>query len=265
MVPTAYLTEIIGVIDTSRPFLGSTRRLELPAAGMDIKVPKINQRPTVAIQANEKDEIESGKSLIGVETFEFVTIAGGGDLSIQILRRSSPSFLGLWLELLAEAYAAEAEEVALNALANAMGGWGTGTTLDPEAANFGSAFVASFDAMRRPPNTLWLSTQAVAEFINAKASGTNAPLYSTIVTNATAAGGVQGTISGLNVVHVPTLDAHGAFGIAGPSAGFAWTEEGPLTLQADVPTLAGRDVALVGLLAPIPWYPDAFTLYDVSS
>ena len=32
-----------------------------------------------------------------------VTIAGAGDISIQLLRRSSPAFLGLWVELLAEA------------------------------------------------------------------------------------------------------------------------------------------------------------------
>ena len=61
------------------------------------------------------------------------------------------SFLALWVELLAEAYAAFAEDVALDALANAMGGWGEGDALNPARLNLGAAFVNSFDAMKPAP------------------------------------------------------------------------------------------------------------------
>ena len=265
VVPTAYLTELIGVIDASRPFLSTTRRLDLPPAGMDIKVPVINQRPEVGIQSPEKEEVASQKTLIGTRTFGAVSIAGAADISVQLLRRSSPSFLGLFIELLAEAYAQFAEDVALDSLANAMGGWNQGDPLDPASLSLGAAFVTSFDAIRRPPDTIWLSTQAIGEFIDAKATGTNAPLYPGLQASATAAGGISGTISGLRAVHVPTLDDHGAFALVGPSSGFAWTEDGPITLQVDVPSKAGRDVGLIGILFPIPWYPAAFSLYNVAS
>lgn len=265
VVPPAYLTELIGVIDASRPFLSTTRRLDLPAAGMDIKVPKINQRPEVGIQANEKAEVASQKTLIGLETFSAKTIAGAADISIQLLKRSSPQFLGLFVELLAEQYAIVSEDVALDALANAMGGWNQGDPLNPASLSLGSAFVTSFDAIRRPPDTIWLSTQAIGEFIDAKATTTNQPLYPGLTASATAAGGITGTISGLRAVHVPTLDDHGAFAVVGPSSGFAWTEDGTYTLQVDVPTKAGRDVGIVGLLWAIPWYPAAFSLYNVAS
>jgi phage head maturation protease len=265
VVPPAYLTELIGVIDTSRPFLSTTRRLETPSSGMTLVVPVINQRPTVGIQDPEKSEVSSQKTLIGTTSFDAITIAGAGDLSIQVIKRSSPSFLNLWVELLAEAYAIESEDVAIQALFNAIGGVGAGVALNPNNLNLGAAFVTSFDAIRRPPDTIWLSTQAVGEFIDAKASTTNQPMYPGLRASATAAGGIEGVISGLRPVHVPTLDAHGAYAIVGPSSGFAWAEDGTYTLQVDVPAKAGRDVALVGILWPAPWYPAAFTAYNVAS
>ena len=265
VVPPAYLTELIGVIDNSRPFLATTRRIPTPDSGMQIIVPVINQRPTTAVQSAEKAEVDSTKTLIGTETFNAISIAGAGDLSIQILKRSSRNFLDLWLELLAEAYAIDAEDQALRALFNSIGGVGGATALDPEGLVLGPAFVASFDAIRRPPDTIWLSTEAVGAFIDAKATTTNQPLYPGLQAQATAAGGISGTISGLRAVHVPTLDAHGAFAVVGPSSGFAWAEDGTYTLQVDVPSKAGRDVGLIGMLWVMPWYPAAFTAYNVAS
>jgi hypothetical protein len=137
--------------------------------------------------------------------------------------------------------------------------------MDPEDLELGDAYVNAFDAIRRGPDTIWLSTQAVGQFIDAKASTTNQPLYGSIQASATAAGGITGNISGLRAVHVPTLDAHGGYAIVGPSSGFAWAEDGTYTLQVDVPAKAGRDVAIVSILWPAPWYPAAFTAYNVGS
>ena len=264
VVPEAYLGEIRGVIDSSRPFMETTRRLPTPSAGTSLRVPKITQRPTVAQQTTEKTELSSQKTIIGSDTFEMVTKGGVGDLSLQLLKRSDPSFLDLYVRLLAEAYAVEADDEAVAALIDAIGNVASATALNPEALALGGAFQTSFDAIRRPPDTIWLSTEALAAFIDAKASTTNVPLYSSITADMTA-GNVRGTISGLRVVHVPALDAHGAYAIVGPSNGFAWAEDGTYTLQVDVPSKAGRDVALVGMLWFVPWYPDAFSLYNVAS
>jgi phage head maturation protease len=266
VVPEAHLTEIRGIIDTSRPFLATTRRLPTPPAGVTINVPVITQRPTTAVQSAEKQEVDSTKTIITSEAFDMVTIAGAGDLSIQVIKRSSPSFLALWLELLAEALAFDAEDQALRALFNATGGGITSADpLDPDNLLLGDAYQTSFNAIRRPPDTLWLSTEAIGGFIDAKATGTNAPLYPGVTASATAAGGITGNISGLRVVHVPALDAHGSFAIVGPSSGFAWCEDGAYELQADVPSKAGRDVGIVSMMFFIPWYPAAFTLYNVAS
>jgi hypothetical protein len=230
-------------------------------------VPIITQRPSVAEQLTEKALLSSTKSIISTESFAVHTYGGVGDLSLQLLKRSDPSFLELYLRLLAEAYAIETEDSAVDALIAAVadGGPEPATALNPASLNLGASFQASFDAVRRPPDTIWLSSEAVAEFIDAKASGTNAPLYSNLSANFTAAGGVGGTIQGLRAVHVPALDDKGAYAIVGPSTGFAWAEDGTYTLQVDVPSKAGRDVALVGMVWFVPWYPEAFTLFNVAS
>lgn len=266
VVPPTYMSELIGVIDNQRPFMESTRRLPTPETGMNMIVPKIVTRPSTGVQADEKDELASSPTSIQTETFGAETIGGVGDLSIQLLRRSSPSYLDLFLELLGEQYAMDAEDRALRHLFDEIGGGvGGAEAMDPADLELGGAFQTSFGAIRRPPDTIWLSTEAVAEFIDAKATGTNAPLYPGVQASATAAGGISGTISGLRAVHVPGLDSHGAFAVVGPSRGFAWAEDGTFTLQVDVPSKAGRDVALVGIIWFAPWYPAAFTAYNVAS
>lgn len=262
VVPDAFLSEMIGVIDPRRPFLGSTRKLDLPPAGMSLVVPKIVTRPETGVQAEEKTDIASNTTSITTATFDAVTIAGGGDISLQLLKRSSPSFLSLYLELLAESYAKNAEIQALTALYT---GDTPGGSLDPEDASFGAAW-ANGAAVGQQVDTLWLSSNGVARFIDAKADGTNAPLYSSIQAGFTAGSGPAGTISGLRPIYVPAMDSVGDVdAIVGPSSGFGWTEDGTYTLQVDVPAKAGRDVAIVGILWFAPMYPSAFTTYQIAS
>ncbi len=270
VVPDAFLSEIVGVIDTSRPFLNSTRRLSLPASGMNIVVPVIETRPTVARQTNgsgtltEKADIDSTATSITTDSFEAITIAGGGDLSLQLLRRSSPSFLSLYLELLAEAMSQNAEAEALDALLTSSGINGGGV-IDPESLTIGAAW-ENGAAVHKTPTTMWMSSAAVGAFIDAKSGGgTNIPLYSTIQAGFSANNGAGGVIQGLRPIHVPALDATDTDVIVGPSSGFAWTEDGAFTLQADVPSKAGRDVALVSIFWFAPLYPAAFTGYTLGS
>jgi phage head maturation protease len=268
VVPDAFLPEIVGVIDASRPFLGSTRRLALPAAGMNLVVPVIETRPTVARQTNgsgtltEKAEIDSTATSITTDSFEAISIAGGGDVSLQLLRRSSPSFLGLYLELLAEALSQNAESEAINALLTApINGGGT---IDPELLNLGAAWQAGA-ALHKPPTNMWMSSAAVGAFIDAKADGSNMPLYSSIQAGFSASNGAGGIISGLRPIHVPALDDTDTDVVVGPSTGFAWTEDGSFTLQVDVPSKLGRDVALASIFWFAPLYPGAFTGYTLGS
>lgn len=269
VVPTAYLNEFIGIIDPARPFLNSTRRINVPASGMSMSVPKLVTRPTTGVQSAEKDELASTTTSITSQSFTPTTIGGYGDISLQLLKRSDPSYLELYLDLLAEAYAVDADDEAVDALLD-EGTINVGAAgVDPaDGLQFGDAWANAAAVSRRlVPDTIWLSTAAVQAFIDAKldtGSSPNSPLYGNLAANFNATG-PGGTISGLRPVYVPALDDENADIIVGPSRAFAWAEDGTYTLQVDVPAKAGKDVGLVGMLWFMPLYPAAFTWYWLSS
>jgi HK97 family phage major capsid protein len=261
VVPTVYVGDVRETIEVSRPFLQTTRQLNKPTQGKQLSVPVIETRPTVGEQAEEKDELTSTPTAIGEANFNPVTLGGYGDISIQLLKMSDPSYLELYLDLLAEDYATKSDDKAVDVLLAADGINGEGT-IDPEAVAFGTAWANAVSVSRRfAPTHIWMSSAAVAAFIDAKASGTNAPLYGNLEGNFSASGGSGGTISGLRPVHVPALDDEAVDVIVGPSRGFGWAENGTYTLQVDVPARAGRDVALVGILWFAPLYPAAFSTF----
>lgn len=271
VVPAAYLDEMIGIIDKGRPFLESTRRINTPASGMTFNVPTIVTKPTTGKQSTEKSELASTTTSISNTAFTSVTVGGYGDISLQLLKRSDPSYLEMYIDLLSEQYAIDADDQAVDALL-AEGTINVGAAgVDPaDGLSFGSAWenAATVSRLLRP-DTIWLSTAAVKAFIDAKyktdGSNANSPLYSNLVANFTAGQGVGGSISGLRPVYVPALDDENADILVGPSRAFAWAEDGTYTLQVDVPAKAGRDVGLVGMLWFMPLYPAAFTWYWLSS
>ncbi|HEY6012655.1 MAG TPA: phage major capsid protein, partial [Candidatus Limnocylindrales bacterium] len=212
VVPPTYSSEIIGVINRRRPFMETTRRLGTPSSGMSLVVPRIVTRPTVAQQMTEKAELDSTATEIDTVTFDAVTKGGAGDISLQLLKRSSPSFLSLYLDLLAEAYAIESEVEAVAALLASGSGSNVvndAGTFDVDNPAFGDAWANGYLAMYGGPDTLWLSSAAVSAFLDAKANTSNLPLYGNLQASFTVPGGVGGNVYGLRPVHVPALNSTG--------------------------------------------------------
>ena len=265
VVPEMFTGDIRETIEVSRPFLESTRQLSIPRSGMQLNVPVLTTRPTVGVQAAEKDELTSTTTAIDQANFNPTTIGGYGDISLQLLKRSDPSYLELYIELLGEAYGTMADDKAVDALL-AASGINNGGALDPNDLSLGTAWENGVAVSRRlTPTHIWLSSMAVREFIDAKATTTNTPLYSNLEANFRAGSGPGGTIQGLRPVHVPALDDEAVDAIVGPSRGFGWAEDGTYTLQVDVPAKAGRDVGLIGMVWYAPLYGAAFTTYTVAS
>lgn len=274
LVPNRLIPDYDDLIDQSRPFLNSCRKIEPPATGTSMILPIITTRAVAGTQAGnaEKGALTTTATKVGTGTFPYKAVFGGADISVQMIQRAERSFFDLLTGDMGEAYALDCEAKAIAALLTGYTDSASGThepddggVLDPEDPQFGTAWQTAIIAAKRAPTHIWMSAAAVAQFIDAKNPTTNGPLYSNLAASFTAGGGPGGVLSGLTPVYVPALDAAEVDVIVGPSRGFVWAEDPALNLQADVPSLAGRDIALVGGIFPAPRYADAFTVYTVGS
>ena len=276
LVPDVLVRDFADLIDAGRPFINSLRQIAPPSTGMSLIVPAITTRAVTGTQSAEKADITGTTApKVGTITFPYVQVFGGADIAVQMLNRGDAAFFDLLTQMLAEAYSLDAEAKAIDALLDPQGsiapGGGSqsspvnGGTLDPESPNFGEAWENSISAVRIAPDTIWMDAAAVAQFIDAKSPLTNAPLYSNLAAAFTAGNGPGGLLSGLRPVYVPALDDADVDVIVGPSRNYVVAEDPARTLQVDVPSKAGRDVALVGGFFFGPRNPEAFTTYTVAS
>jgi phage head maturation protease len=278
LVPDVFTADYDDLINQDRPFLRSTRQVTAPTTGNSMTLPIITQRAVAGTQAGgEKTDLTTTATQVGTGTFPYQSIFGGADIAIQMILRADASFFDLLTGDMGMAYALDADAKALTAL---LAGYtdsasnshvpNDGGTLDPENLLVGEAWQTSIEVYKRAPDTIWMNAAAVAAFIDAKSPTTNAPLYSNLAASFTAAGGPGGTLSGLRPIYVPAMDGLTDSGTAvdviiGPSRGFVWAEDPARRLTVDVPSKAGRDVALVGGLFPAPRFADAFTVYTIGS
>ncbi len=275
LVPAVFTPDYDDIIDSSRPFLESTKEVRPPASGTTMTLPIITARAVAGTQAGnaEKGALTTTAPKVGTGTFSYKSVFGGADISVQMILRADRAFFDLLTGELGEAYALDCESKAITALlagytdsASVSHTVTSGGVLDPEDPNFGEAWENSITSTaRRAPTHIWLSGAAVGAFIDAKAPLTNGPLYSNLAASFTAGGGPGGRLSGLIPVYVPALDTSAVDVIIGPSSGFVWAEDPAIRLTADVPSIAGRDIVLAGGLFPAPRYADAFTTYTIGS
>jgi HK97 family phage major capsid protein len=275
LVPDALVRDFDDLVDAGRPFINSLRQIAAPSTGMNLIVPSIVARAGTGTQSAEKADITGTTApKVGTITFPYSQVFGGADVALQMLNRGDAAFYDLLIQLLAEAYSLDAEGKAIDALLTPTGTLSAGGTqdgpedggvLDPEDPHFGAAWQNSIEVYRRAPDTIWMNAAAVAAFIDAKNPTTNGPLYSNLAADFTAGNGAGGRLSGMRPIYVPAMDEAEVDVIVGPSRAYVYAEDPARTLQVDVPSKAGRDIALVGGFFFGPRAAAAFTTYTVAS
>jgi HK97 family phage major capsid protein len=256
LINPTHMTEILDIIDRSRPVVDSGRKVPLDRGSMTY--PKIGTRPTVELQSAEKTEAGTIAPTVTSATLTASSYLGATNVSWQAVNWSSPDVLQLYFSLAAEAYARQTEEVACDVLEDAagIGTIGTasgrlGTAGTETFAQWRSAVSAGLQGIysatggRHRTNTLYLSA---ARFFQLATLGSDqtvqlAPIGSMDV------GAMTGNFFGLRVVGSYGFDQDVA--IIGDSGALLIGENpgSPVEMRVIEPSIAGWEVGLIGAFA----------------
>jgi HK97 family phage prohead protease len=271
MVPPTYLKDVIGIIDSSRPFIDSIERAALPASGMKIFTPKLGTQAQVALTA-EGAEFGSTDTTVTFQEDDVVKFAGAGKLDLELVDRSDPSFLDLYLRELAASYAQKTDAYASKIAADGSAD-SSSTTIYKAIAK---SIADSYGIMRQTPNNLLVATSGGNDDVDyagllGAVDGSNRPLFAAAAPQNAAGlitqGSTNGTVAGLNLV----VDANYAGGTAGVKVGLVYPtmamrfhESGTLQIRANVVANGQLEIGIYGYVAVVNRYPTAFRAVQVA-
>lgn len=259
LIPVPYMREIIGVVDSSRPFIDSIERRALPAAGMSFRIPRWQTLPTVA----ETDELAAPSDTmteIDDLVVDVVKMAGSQKVSIELLERSDPSYLDELLRGLAASYAQQTD---LYAFTEGIVGCGASGGTGYVAA-IADAIADSAAVMRFNPNRLLVGSSQYASIL-ADVDDAGRPLFNAVGPTTNAAGTnvfSRGNVMGLDLVTDYNIGATNI--LAYPSAFAAFYESGTAQVRVNVIDTMTVEIAVYGFVALANKYPTAMRAITVS-
>lgn len=268
LIPTRFLTEVISVIDSRRPVVESITRAALPDAGDEFKIPRVTQKPSVAEQAAEGDEVSSTAFELDYLTVPVKTFAGGERISRQLIERSDPAFLDRLLIEMGAQYAQKTDAYAWSVL-NAGKAESNGATI---YATIADAIADSWNVMRFAPDRLLVTPNGTGDVTFAKllaaVDGDNRPLFASANPSNAAGlvtqGTTQGTVAGLQLVVDANIGDVEAFVYPAAAATFYEAAGAPIQVSVqDVSTLE-VEVAVYGYVACAAKYPTAVRWLNVA-
>jgi hypothetical protein len=266
MVPPTYLKDIIGIIDASRPFIDSIERAALPASGMKVFTPKLGAQAIVGLTA-EGAEYASQDTAVTFQEDNVVKFAGAGILDEELVLRSDPSFLDLYLRELAASYAQKTDAYALG-LARDTAVGSAGSSIYKAIAD---GIADSYNVMRFTPNRLVVhptagGTISYADLLGAE-DGNDRPLFAAAVPQNAGGlitqGSTQGTVAGLSLVVDPNYTGD-KFALVYPSAAMRFHESGTLQVRSNIVANGQLEIGISGFVCAVNRYPDAFRKLTVA-
>jgi HK97 family phage prohead protease len=271
MVPPTYLRDVIGIIDSSRPFIDSIERAALPTSGMKIFTPKLGTQASVDLTA-EGAEFASADTTVTFQEDTVVKFAGAGKLDLELVDRSDPSFLDLYLRELAASYAQKTDQYAAKIAADGSAD-SSSTTIYKALAK---SIADSFGVMRQTPNNLLVATSGGNDNVDfagllGEVDSTGRPLYAAAAPqNANGLitqGSTNGTVAGLNLVVDPNYTGGTAgvkVGLVYPTMAMRFHESGTLQIRANVVANGQLEIGIYGYVAVVNRYPTAFRAVQVA-
>jgi hypothetical protein len=259
LIPVPYMREVIGVIDSSRPFIDSIERRALPAAGMSFRIPRRTVAPTTA----ETDELATpSDTAMQVDDLvvDVVKFAGQNRVSIELLERSDPSYLDEVLRNLAASYAQQTD---LYAFTEGVVGCGASGGTGYVAA-IADAISDSGVVMRKDPNRLLVGSTQYAGLL-AAVDDADRPLFNAVGPTTNAAGLIQrsaGNVMGLDLIKDYNIGATNI--LAYPSDYAAFYESGTAQVRVNVIDTMTVEIAVYGFVALANKYPTAMRAITVS-
>jgi HK97 family phage prohead protease len=265
LVPPNYLRDVIGVIDSSRPFIDSIERAPLPASGMKIFTPKLGAQAIVG-QTAEGVEFASQDTAVSFQEDDIVKFAGANVINVELFDRSDPSFLDLLIRELAASYAQKTDAYAAKIAVNNCGST-SGSTIYKSIA---AGIAASYDVMRFTPNRLMVAPSGGEDGIDfagllGAVDGSNRPLFAAAAPQNAAGllsqGTTAGTIAGLDLVVDPNYTGDNSnvkYGLVYPSAAMRFHESAQYELRANIVANGRVEIGLYGYAAVVNRYPTAF-------
>jgi HK97 family phage prohead protease len=260
VVPPAWLGDVRGIIARARRLIDGTGGALPPgASGLEVAWPFYDGdlAALVGVQAAEKGPITSVKVSLKRGATDLVTYAGGSDIALQLIERSTPAYLDAYMRIMAAAFGV-VTEAAFGAALVAGGVKIPGGT----PAGFHATIVAAAsdvdDATGMAPSVIGIAADVWPSIAGA-VDGDGRPLYAPIgASNAPGTPDGPGAVGGISVAGIP------AFRVKGLPAGSAvvtngdaarWVEDGPRTIDAANVGALGRDVAVYGYAAPALFSP----------
>jgi HK97 family phage prohead protease len=271
MVPPTYLKDVIGIIDSSRPFIDSIERAALPASGMKIFTPKLGTQAAVALTA-EGAEFASTDTTVTFQEDNVVKFAGAGKLDLELVDRSDPSFLDLYLRELAASYAQKTDQYAAKIAADGSSD-SSSTTIYKAIAK---SIADSYGVMRQTPNNLLVAPSGGNDNVDfasllGEVDTTGRPLYAAAAPqNANGLitqGSTNGTVAGLNLVVDPNYTGGSTeikVGLVYPTMAMRFHESGTLQIRANVVANGQLEIGIYGYVAVVNRYPAAFRAVQVA-
>jgi HK97 family phage prohead protease len=271
MVPPTYLKDVIGIIDSSRPFIDSIERAALPPSGMKVFTPKLGVQAAVDLTA-EGAEFASADTTVTFQEDTVVKFAGAGKLDLELVDRSDPSFLDLYLRELAASYAQKTDQYAAKIAADGSSD-SSSTTIYKALAK---SIADSYGVMRQTPNNLLVATSGGNDDVDyagllGAVDSTGRPLYAAAASqNANGLitqGSTNGTVAGLNLVVDPNYTGGTAgvkVGLVYPTMAMRFHESNTLQIRANVVANGQLEIGIYGYVAVVNRYPAAFRAVQVA-